>query len=456
MKRSLNKAILRLAVPSIVSNITVPLLGLCDTYISGHLGSERYMAAIAVGSMMVASLYWLFGFLRAGTTGLTSEAYGSKDAEGISCVFTLSFCLAVAIGIALIAFSFPLSRIMLALMSPEAETAKLASRYFMICIAAAPAVCASMTVSGWMIGNQNTFFPMIIAVSVNIINIILSFVLVFAFGLGLTGVAIGTLSANWFGLVLAVYLARRLTRSSPMTYNKLWVQLSIALKNSDSKRFFSVNADLMLRSICILSVTFAMTAIGSRMGDTIVAANAVVMQLYLFFSYFCDGFAFGGEAMCGKYAGARDLILLRSTIRALIVWGIVLALIFTLLYFFGTDIISRFMTTQSRVVDIVNDLRWVIALIPIFGATAFILDGVYIGLTATRRILISTVFASVIFFAVSQWLPSNWLTLSDNESLWTGFLLFLGLRASLQSVLLRGAIKTNRAISRKSPLVARQ
>lgn len=339
---SLNKEILRLALPAIFSNITVPLLGLSDTFISGHLGSETYIAAIAAGTMMVNAIYWLCGFLRTGTTGLTAEAFGRGDADLRRRIFTFSFILAASLGLLLILLSWPLSRLMIAILSPAPETGRLAVGYFMITIFAAPAQMATMTVTGWMIGSQNTFYPMIIAIAVNVINIALSFSAVYWLGLGFYGVAIGTLCANWLGLGIALLLSRRLAgehahKSGAVGEGvRLFAPLKGLARSMDHGRFFKVNSDLFMRSACIMSVTFAMTAFGGRMGDMTLARNAIVMQMFLLFSYFSDGFAYSGEALCGRFSGARDYQQLRRAVRLLLGWSGCVAVVFFLLYWLFT------------------------------------------------------------------------------------------------------------------------
>lgn len=434
----IDREILRLALPAIFSNITIPLLGLSDTYISGHLGSERYIAAIAVGSMMINSVYWLFGFLRAGTTGLTAEAFGRGDSQQQKRIFTLSFSLAIVIGLGMMLLSWPLMRLMVMLMSPEGGTARLASEYFMICVMASPALLATMTVNGWLIGCQNTLYPMIGSISINIINIIASFSLVFGLDMGFYGVALGTLIANWVGLAVELLLASKVAGGNP------FLPLRGLLKRVDLPRFFKVNSDLMLRSCCVLSVTFAMTAFGGRMGDLILAANAIVMQLFLFFSYFSDGFAYSGEAMCGRFAGALDITALRSTIRELLRWCGVLAIIFFLIYILFTPDITSFLTDNAGVIEKVTSLRWIVGIIPPLSVVAFMLDGVYIGLTDTRRMLLANLAGTILYFSLYL-LPQKlgWIINDsiNNILLWASFLLFLSVRGIVLSSLLPGILR---------------
>lgn len=457
MKTNINREILRLALPSIFSNITVPLLGLSDTFISGHIissiGQETYIAAIAAGSMMINAIYWLFGFLRAGTTGLTAEAFGKRVPALSRRIFTISFLMASAIGLVIILLSYPLSQLMIAIISPSAEAARMAVGYFLITILAAPAQLTIMTVSGWMIGNQNTLFPMIIAIGVNIINIAISFSCVFLLEMGFYGVAVGTLSANWLGLILALILARILNRrlernmGNPSSANsdshpKLFTKLKGITKKIDLHRFFRVNADLMARSACIMGVTFAMTAFGGRMGDLTLAINAVVMQMFLLFSYFSDGFAYSGEALCGRFSGEGDKVALRRVIRILIFWSIGVAALFTLLYLFFTGEFAEFMTEDRAVVDGVKTLLPAICLIPVLSSTAFIMDGIYIGLTATRKMLLTGLAATATFFIIN-FLPYIFpgISISSNHLLWTAFLLFLALRGIILAILLPRTVR---------------
>lgn len=452
--KEIDKSIFRLATPAIFSNITVPLLGLSDTWISGHLGSETFLAAIAVGTMMVNALYWLLGFLRAGTTGLTAEALGSGNHSRRRDIFTASFLLAISLGLCICLLSYPLCRLMLLIMEPAPETAALAQSYFMICVFAAPALLATMTVSGWMIGSQNTLYPMIIAISVNVINIILSFSLVFFARIGFYGVAIGTLCANWAGLFIALFLSRRLVRKeaasntgNSQNRHRLWAPVKGLARRLDLRRFFKVNSDLMMRSACIMAVTFAMTSFGGRMGNLTLAINAIIMQLFLFFSYFTDGFAYAAEALCGRFSGAHDPHSLRRSIGRLFIWASLTALIFFLAYSLAVNEIATFLTDTESVAEGVSHLRWVLGLIPPVSAAAFLLDGIFIGLTATRRMLAATFIAAAAFFLITLTptfvagdtpLPESIF----NPILWSAFLIFLILR----SILLATFLKTGKLL----------
>ncbi len=418
---SLNKRILRLALPAIVNNITVPLLGLCDTTIAGHLGSPSYIGAMALGAMMLNVIYWLCGFLRAGTTGMTAQAFGAEHYDLTRDVLRKALTIALAIAFVAICCISPLRRLLFLILDPAPEVAPLASQYFEICLWAAPAQLAIMAISGWFIGLQNTLVPMLIAVGINVINIALSISFVWGFNLGFPGVAYGTLTANWIGLVAAVaFVAARLRRLPDQECGRrvAW------------GRFFKVNTDLFFRSACIMAVSLIMTSIGSRIGEITLAANAVMMQFFLFFSYFMDGFAFAGEAIVGKAAGAQDFIAIRRGVKALLGWGAAMAVIFLLIYILLPDIIVAFITDVNEVRLAVADMHLWLALLPPITVSAFIFDGVFIGLARSRDLLVTTLIATSAFVAIA-FIPGGSQSLPSNSLLWLAFETYLLLRGIL-------------------------
>lgn len=428
-----------LAMPAIVSNVTVPLLGLSDTFITGHLGSERYMAAIAVGTMMANALYWLCGFLRMGTTGLTAEAFGKGDAARRRDILTVALAIGAAIGVAMTVLSPLLCRLMTWLMSPPEATARLAGEYFLLSVAGAPAILCTMALSGWMVGSQNTLYPMVTAISVNIINIALSMLLVFVFHTGFIGVAVGTLAANWAGLSIAFLLALRMRSDG-----RLLSPLKQALRRVGLRRFFKVNGNLFVRSACLMSVSFALTGYAGQMGDTVLAVNAVLMQFFFFFSYFMDGFAFGGEALCGRFSGGGKIKELKLSIRGLAVWSGIVTLVFTLLYLFFTPAIASLLTEERSVVEGVEALQWAVCVMPAVSVGAFMFDGVYVGLTDTSRMMMATMAGAVSFFALHYLLPPVFpgsAAANGASGLWLAFLSFLLTRGLVLAGCLPAAIR---------------
>lgn len=421
----LNKEILRLSIPAIISNITVPILGLSDTTISGHLGSELYIGAIAVGTMMFNVVFWLFGFLRMGTTGLTAQAYGARDNDECRKLLVRACALGLIIGVVILLLHIPIRWLLLLLISPEGQVADYAADYFNICIWGAPALLFNMAVMGWFLGVQNTVVPMIISVSVNIVNIILSLCFVFLFDMGFEGVAYGTMISNWVGVGIAIlYVLKFYEWRFPMICRTDILQLS------DMGRFFKINTDIMFRSACIMSVSLTVTSIGAQLGALTLAANAIIMQFFILFSYFMDGFAFAAEALSGKFVGARDLHNLKRVINRLLLWALGVASVFTIIYIGGYKFIVSFITNEENVIATVDKYSLWLKLIPLVTVAAFIYDGIYIGLTATRQMLIATFLSAMAFLSICFIHPfgGNLIDLPQNHTLWIAFLTYLLLR----------------------------
>lgn len=421
----LNKEILRLSIPAIISNITVPILGLSDTTISGHLGSELYIGAIAVGTMMFNVVFWLFGFLRMGTTGLTAQAYGARDNDECRKLLVRACALGLIIGVVILLLHIPIRWLLLLLISPEGQVADYASDYFNICIWGAPALLFNMAVMGWFLGVQNTVVPMIISVSVNIVNIILSLCFVFLFDMGFEGVAYGTMISNWVGVGIAIlYVLKFYEWRFPKICRTDILQLS------DMGRFFKINTDIMFRSACIMSVSLTVTSIGAQLGALTLAANAIIMQFFILFSYFMDGFAFAAEALSGKFVGARDLQNLKRVINRLLLWALGVASVFTIIYIGGYKFIVSFITNEENVIATVDKYSLWLKLIPLVTVAAFIYDGIYIGLTATRQMLIATFLSAMAFLSICFIHPfgGNLIDLPQNHTLWIAFLSYLLLR----------------------------
>ena len=428
----MNKEILRLSVPAIVSNITVPLLGLCDTAISGHLGSDLYLAAIAVGSVMLNVVFWLFGFLRMGTTGLTATAFGAGDDSGVRKVFTRAMLLAGGAGVALILARELVMYALMKLIGAEPDVAGYVGRYFMIRIWGSPALLGVLAVSGWFVGMQSTAYPMVIAISVNIVNIAASFALVFWFGLGFEGVAWGTLVSNWVGLAIAMGCALRFSKGK-----RLWCGVREAVSGGGMGRFFSVNSNLFFRSACIICVTLGVTAAGARLGAATLAINVVVMQFFQFFSFFMDGFAFSGEALVGRWWGAGDSVMVGKYVRALLWWTVGVALLFTVCYGLGSDGITSLLTDSESVRQGVKGMRAWIWSLPVVSAWAFIYDGFYVGVTDTRKMMMSTIVATIVFYIVAFVKLAEGrvvIEVDSNAAVWTAFLSYLFIRGAFLAI----------------------
>ncbi|MCM1004798.1 MAG: MATE family efflux transporter [Prevotella sp.] len=427
---NINRQIFKIALPAIVSNITVPLLGLSDTTIAGHLGSEAFLAAIAVGTIMVNVLLWPFSFFRAGTSGMTAQAYGSGNKVAISEMFSNSLVLASFIGTIMIILQIPLAWIILKIVSAEPQIAHLASLYFGIIIWSTPAILGTMSVSGWFLGMQSSFYPMIIAITTNLINIAASVIFVFVFKLGFAGTAMGTCLANWFGLVFALILVRKFNGG------KLpFISLNKIFTFKGKGKFFKVNSDIFLRSLCIMAVSLGMTAYGASINSLTIAVNAVMLQFFIFFSYFMDGFAFSAEALAGKCVGSGSLIMLRKTEWTLAFWALGMTVLFTLIYAICQAPICRFITPETDVLAGIEQFKIMLVLLPAVSVAAFIYDGLYIGLTATRLMFAATAVGSITFFTFNIFMPAEHSPYVANTILWISFLSYLFMRSLALAIL---------------------
>lgn len=419
----MNKKILQLALPSIVSNITVPLLGLVDVAIVGHLGSASYIGAIAVGGMLFNIIYWLFGFLRMGTSGMTSQAFGKRDLKEVTRVLYRAVGVGLFIALFLLLLQYPVRKIAFELLDTTPEVEQLATLYFHICIWGAPAVLGLYGFSGWYIGMQNSRFPMFIAITQNIVNIVASLCFVFIFGMKVEGVALGTLIAQYSGFLMALLLWFRY-------YGRLKIRMrwKEIMEHGAMRRFFGVNSDIFFRTLCLVAVTTFFTSTGARQGDVVLAVNTLLMQLFTLFSYIMDGFAYAGEALTGRYIGARNYAALKRMIHLLFGWGIGLSLLFTLLYGAGGKRFLGLLTNDFTVIgEASHYFYWVLA-IPLAGFAAFLWDGILIGATATRLMLYSMLVASGIFFSVYY----LFYGIMGNHALWLAFILYLLLRGIMQ------------------------
>ncbi len=422
--KTVDHQILKLALPSIISNITVPLLGLCDVVIMGHVGGARQIGAIAVGSMIFNVMYWLFGFLRMGTSGLTSQAFGAQRHDEAATMLWRGLLVGVGIGVLFILCQWPLRSLSLWMMQTSADIRPLVTTYYNICIWGAPAMLGLYSLTGWYIGMQNTRIPMLIAISQNVVNIGASLTLVLGFGMGVEGVACGTVIAQWTGFLSSLWLLRRYFGQMLRQYH-----IDINRLTSGLGRFFRLNLDIFLRTVCLVAVNLYFTSAGSAQGSLILAANTLLMQFFMFYSYIMDGFAYAGEALAGRYYGAQEPQMLSTTIRRLFRWGIAVAVVFTMIYWIGGSSILQLLTSDHRVVATANDyLPWAI-LVPAAGMAAFVWDGIFIGLTASRGMLQSCFVASVSFF-VLYFACFPWL---GNHALWLALLVYLALRGLAQT-----------------------
>lgn len=427
--RDIDKQIFGLAIPAVVTNITVPLLGMADLAIVGHMGNAVYIGAVAVGSMMFNVIYWIFGFLRMGTSGLTAQALGANDYQQVRHLLRQSITAALIIATLMILCQRAIFHATTLIMQPDDTVTATVDTYFSICVWGAPAVMGLYSLTGWFIGMQNTRIPMYVSIAQNITNLLVSITLVFGFGLRIEGVALGTMIAQWTGFGMALmWLKRSLAKVEDRDSDKPGMKWHHGML-----RFFAVNRDIFLRTLFLVMVNLFFTSCGSRQGTLMLSANTLLLILFTLTSFLLDGLAYAAEALGGKYCGAADRKAFSTLTRRLFLWGIIVAIAFTLVFAFGGKPLLHLLTSEHDVISTALPyLPWAVA-IPIAGVTAFLLDGLFIGLTATRPMLWSTALAAVVFFALYFALAPT----LHNHALWLALIAYLTMRGIVEMLMLR-------------------
>lgn len=421
-----DRQILGIALPAIVTNMTVPLLGMVDTAIVGHMGAAAYIGAVAVGSMIFNLVYWVFGFLRMGTSGLTAQARGRRDLTEVTRLLVRSASVSVGVALALIVLQWPLCELMLDLLGPTADVRPLAATYFYIVVWGSPASLGLFALTGWFIGMQNTRLPMLVSMGQNVVNILASLTLVYGLDMKIEGVALGTVIAQYAGVLLGVVLLVRY-------YRRLWRGVAVrdVFLRSELVRFFRVNRDIFLRTVFLVAVNFYFTSAGARQGAVVLAVNTLLLQLYLLFSYVMDGFAYAGEALGGRYWGAGNRVAFSDVVWRLFRWGALMVVLFTAVYVAGGMPFLHLLTDEPLVVAASREYVWWAYLIPLAGVAAFVWDGIFIGITQTRGMLQSSLLAAVVFFVSVAVLTR----LMGNHGLWLSMLLYLFSRGLVQTII---------------------
>lgn len=419
----MNKRILHLAVPNIISNLSVPLLGLADLALMGHMGSLQDMGAIALGGMIFNFIYWLFGFLRMGTTGFTAQAKGRRDLADVVMNLQKSLFVALLGALVILSLQSPISWLSFQILNGSEEVETLTKTYFNIRIWAAPATIGLYAFTGWFIGMQNTRIPMIITIALNLLNIGFNFLFIFAFDMRADGVALGTVLAQYCGLLLAIFFFFRYYRKL-LKYATLKGMLKLKL-------FFTVNGNLFIRTLLLLLALSFFTVASAGQGDTILAVNTLLLQFFTIFAYFLDGFAFSAEALTGLFLGAGDRLRLKKMIQTIFIWGSVLSLVFTLLYLGGHNILLGILTDKPDVIEASKPyLYWIIA-IPLITFPAFLWDGIYIGAMASKQMRNVMIIATLVCFFPVYLLTHNWL---GNHALWLSFTLMMLTRSLMMTI----------------------
>lgn len=422
----MDKRIFRLAVPNIITNITVPLLGMIDIAIAGRLGSAVYIGAIALGANIFNMIYWNFGFLRMSTSGFASQAYGARDFTEAMNVLIRSLLVGLSIGFLILILQQPIGKLAVTLIkADDAQISTHVYTYYKIAVWSAPAVLGTYAFKGFFIGMQNAQTPMIIAIINNLLNIGLSLMFVVGFGMKVDGIALGTMLSQLITFILCVVMWQKL-------YGRLrkYTNLQTVFDPHAIRMFFKVNGDVFVRTFLLTLVTTFFTFVSAQMGDMILAANALLMQFFMLFSYFMDGFAYAGEALTGRYIGARNPYLLQHMLRRIFFWGLIVSAVSSVLYIFFPTQILHILTNDVEVIETTQTFIFWTVLIPLTGFAAFLWDGIFIGATASKEMRNAMIFSSITFFVCYYIATPLW----GNNGLWLSFILYLVVRGLTQTV----------------------
>ncbi len=425
----MNRRILRLAIPNIISNITVPLLGMVDMALMGHLDNKAYIGAIAVGSMIFNFIYWGFGFLRMSTSGFVAQAFGRRDLGDVMLNLARPLALALLSGLGLILLQWPIAALGFHLIESSAEVEVLARQYFHIRIFAAPATIGLYALTGWFIGMQNTRIPMVIAITINLLNIGFSVFFVSALGMAASGVALGTLIAQYLGLLMAVLFLRGY-------YQRLFPHFrrDRLFERAALWKFFHVNKNILIRTLMLILALSFFTAKSASRGDTILAVNSLLLQFFMFYSFFIDGYAHAAEALTGRFIGANNRSGLLQAIRLLFAWGAGMALIFTITYFLAGESILRLLTSNTEIIAAARPfLMWPVV-VPLVSFSAFLWDGIFIGATASAGMRNSMLISTLAVYFPTYYLL---LPLLGNHALWLALIMLLTSRSITLSLMAR-------------------
>lgn len=422
----MNREIFRIAIPNIISNITVPIMGIVGTMIAGHMGEAvTSIGSLAIGVTIFNFIYWNCSFIRMGTSGITAQAFGAGDKRTTTLMLARSTMVALAVGLLMILLQRPLGLAALKVMNGGEQVAE----YFFARIWAVPAGVLLFALNGWLTGMQNAIIPMIVAIVVNIIHIACSLWFAFPLGLGITGIAYASVVAQWMGVAITalicwLYYRKRMTR----------ISLAEVFDLAALKEFFSINSDIIVRTLCIVATYTFFTAASARMGDDVIlAVNTILLELFTLFSYMTDGFAYAAEALTGRFIGARDGRSLRKCVKLCMVWSIIVGVGYSALYTgFWRELLGLFIEDGAENTALILDyagryIGWIIA-IPLAASLPFMMDGVMVGATQSRIMRNSMIFATIAYFALFYSLRP----IIGNNALWLAFTSYMTLRGVLQ------------------------
>ncbi len=421
----LNKEILRLAIPNILSNISVPLISTVDTILMGNL-SALHLGAVGMGAMVFNFIYWNFGFLRMGTTGITAQAFGEENHEKMIDTCLRACITAIIIALLIIVFSIPIATSSFWAMNVQSSQYELIWNYFFIRLWAAPASLLLYAISGWYFGLQDSISPLKITLVVNVLNIIVSYFFVVHLGYGLQGVAWGTVIAQYVGLAVAISIlfSKYKSKLQFVDFSRVW-------KKSEFFRFLQINRDIFFRTICLTTAFFFFYSQSSKGGEIILAVNVILIQLLNWMSYGIDGFAFASESLVGKYIGAKKLGMVNKAINYTMLWGFCFAIIYSLVFYFGYDSIVMAFNGQPEVLLLSQDFKLLMVLLPIVAFGSYMWDGIYVGLTASKAMRNSMFISFIAYMSVFYFLMETY----PQHAIWIAMMVFLGIRSLIQWML---------------------
>lgn len=421
-----------LSIPCVITNITVPLMGMADVAIAGHCGGDATIGAVAIGTTIFNMIYRCCNFLRMGGTGITAQAYGARRMDLCALTGLRLLIIGLIISIVLFIFGVPIRAISMDIVCGADGPAEQASAYVSTRWWAIPASISLFATAGWFAGLQDTRSPMIASVVGNVVNVVASAILAINCGLGITGIAAGTVIAQWSNLTISYVIYRR-------KYAHLMprVRLSQIFEHEQFWHLMAVNRDIFLRTLCVTVVFTAFTAFSARYGETALAANALMMQLFTLFSYVTDGLAFAGESITGGLIGSGNKAGLRKNIDYLLVGSVGVAAVFSVVFaLFWADIFGLFGASDNVIAYAGEHIGWALA-VPAVCFFAFVADGIMVGATRSAAMRDSMALASVLFFVVYYAMRGLW----EVNALWLAFICYMAARGLL---LLREVIRVRR------------
>lgn len=419
MRLPQSKDMWRIAAPMILSNISVPLLGMVDTGVTGHLDSSSYLGAVAIGSMIFTFIYMGMNFLRMGTTGVAAQSFGAKDNDGLRAALGQALIVGLVIALTLIVFQVPLGQLALNLLGGDAQTQQYAGEYFFIRIWSAPATLANFALIGWFIGQQNARVPLLIFLTINVTNIALDLLFVIALGMKVDGVALASVIAEYSGLLVGASFALAALRQRAGHW-----PIARLTNVSAYKGFFSINANLFVRTMALMFTLSFVTAQSARLGGLVLAANAILLNFQYLTAFGLDGIACAAEALVGKAIGEKRRDALEVAVSLTLKWSLIFALGFTAFYLIAGPMVIAILTNLDDVRETaIRYLPWMIAS-PLVSVWCFLYDGVYIGATRAREMRNVMMFSAFAVFLPAWYL----LQPMGNDGLWLAFLMFMASR----------------------------